>query len=195
MKNKRKVIVNVERLEPYFSSEFSDLVESNTNFSSTVKKSPENNKEKEDNDNAQNIPINKKQDVNEHSEKDAAKSGPKVEEKSKNKMIIILPNSLKILFSSHLKFLPHPLLKRKGGDLLDQERPLPPFYFQNKGGISRTRSQMAKEKEKMKEKDEKSAVSSLVQNSLIRFEKCVNKKHTKFCLHKALNFLKGGIFI
>ena len=66
MKSKQKVIVNVERLKPYFSSQFSDLVESKMDFPST--KSPENNeqKEKENNDDAPNIPTKEKQDANEH---------------------------------------------------------------------------------------------------------------------------------
>ena len=94
------------------------------------------------------------------------------------------------MFSLHLNFLPLPLLKKKRGRPPGPRIPTPPsFYFQNKGGISRTQSQTVKER--MKEKDE-TAISSLEQNSLICFEKCVNNKHTKLCLRKALTSLEWG---
>ena len=193
MKNKRKVIVNVQRLKPYFSSEFSDLVDSKTDFPSTSK---ENNKNDDLHippiiNNANELSEKVIDDANELSEKVKPKTGSKSEEKMESDYDIA-ENLNTFVFPSSDVSAPPPVKKKKGRPPGPRIPTPPPFLFQNKGGIGRTRSQTAKERQKEKDEKEETAVSSLMNNPLICFEKCVNNKHTKLCLRKALNFLERG---
>ena len=95
-------------------------------------------------------------------------------------------NFKKLLMKKNLFFYTPSLVKWKRG------RPpgpavatLPPFNFQNKGGIQ-TRSQAAKERLK------EFSINSLLPTTLICFKNCEKDKHSKLCFRMALNFSERG---
>ena len=166
MKNKRKVIVNIERLKPYFSADESlpELIDSKTDLAPTS-----------------NLP---EENVNMLPSPDSSNCLPDNDVAVENETVDV-PVQLQDIDEKSVSLPSIPVKRKRGRPRGPRATTPPPFNFQNKGGIQ-TRSQTAKEKLK------ETSVNSLLPTSLICFEKCVNNKHSKLCLRKALNFLERG---
>jgi hypothetical protein len=161
MNNKRKVIVNIERLKPYLSQ---NLINFSENEEALSKQSspPENlfTSSAPPNTVPEQITVDDEQ-IPEQFNKSAFPA----------------------LTAQH-----PPPVKRKRGRPPDPRPPTPPPQIsKNDGGIC-TRSQTARKNAMEKDRN----INSLKYTCLPCFENCVNNRHSKSCLQKAVNFMEKG---
>ena len=158
MNNKRKVLVNIERLKPYLSQNLPQMIENSENEETSFTQSSPSATLFATTEPPHPIPAEQITDqVN--------KSG------------------FPPLPTQH----PPPVKRRRGQPPGPRPPTPPPQISKNDGGIC-TRSQTAKQRALNKDLN----INSLKYNCLPCFENCINNRHSKSCLQKAVNFMEKG---
>jgi hypothetical protein len=159
MNNKRKVIVNIERLKPYLSQnllKFSDTEEALSKQSSP----PEHLFTSSEHPTPEQITVDDEQ----------------IPEQINKSAFPALP-------AQH----PPPVKRKRGRPPGPRPPTPPPQISKNDGGIC-TRSQTARKNAMENDRN----INTLKYTCLPCFENCVNNRHSKSCLQKAVNFMEKG---